>query len=199
MGTRIDKAVNRILNQFSASLRFVELLTSLVARLEEVDDLLASLATLRWIDTAEGVWLDTVGEIIGIPRFFGEHAGPFFAYKSAYPGVDDPDLAYSGPLPAAPTGGRYQSVFGIDNDVPLNDDDYRRWIKAKAKTTGTAGTLTDIWVFIKEALELTDHIVETIDTRLIRVTTTAPLTSWRQGKIRQWAPINAGIDITFAV
>jgi hypothetical protein len=197
MGNRVDLAISRLLNQFSASPRIIDLLTTIVTRLEEVDDLLASLATLRWLDTAEGVWLDDIGEIIGIPRFFGEHEGPFFTYKAAYPGVDDPDLAYSGPLPAAPTGGRYQSVFGIENDTPLSDDDYRRWIKAKAKTTGTAGTLRDIWVFVNEALELTDHVVETVDTRLIQITTTAPLTSWKQGKIRQWAPINAGINLAF--
>jgi hypothetical protein len=197
MGNRVDLAVSRILNQFTASPRWIELLTTIVTRLEEVDDLLASLATLRWIDTAEGVWLDDVGEIVGIPRFFGENEGPFFTYKSAYPGTDDPDLAYSGPLPAAPTGGRYQSVFGLDNDIPLSDDDYRRWIKAKAKTTGTAGTLRDIWVFINESLELTDHVVEVGGTRLVLITTTAPLTPWKQGKIRQWAPINAGIDFAF--
>ena len=198
MGNRVDKAISRLLNEFSASQRVIDLLTSLVARLEEVDDLLASLATLRWIDTAEGVWLDTIGEIVGIPRFFGENTGPFFTYKDAYPGTDDVTLAYSG-LPGPPTGGRYQSVLGLDNDVPLSDVEYRKWIKAKAKTTGTAGTLRDIWVFINESLELTNHVVETGGTRLVQITTTAQLTPWKQGKIRQYAPINAGINVAFTV
>lgn len=196
MGARVDLAVSRILNQFSASTRYIQLLTSLVTRLEEVDDLLASLATLRWIDTAEGVWLDDVGAIVGIPRFFGENPGPFFTYKEAYPGTNDPTLAYSG-LPSPPTGGRYQSVLGIDSDTLIGDDEYRRWIKAKAKTTGTAGTLRDIYVFIKEAL-LVESVVETVDTRLVQVTTVSQLTPWKQGKIRQWAPVNSGIDISFA-
>jgi hypothetical protein len=197
MGNRTDRAVSRVLNQLSASTRYAQLLVSLITRLEEVDDLLASLATLRWIDTAEGVWLDDVGVIVGIPRFYGENPGPFFTYKDAYPGVDDPTLAYSGPLPTAPTGGRYQSVFGIDSGVPITDEEYRRWIKAKAKTTGSAGTLRDIWVFINEALQITNHVVETIGTRTVRVDTPAPLTSWKQGKIREWAPINAGIRVVF--
>jgi len=196
MGTRVNLAVSRILNQLSASQKYIELLTSIVTRLEEVDSLLASLATLRWIDTAEGVWLDTVGAIIGIPRFYGEHLGPFFTYKDAYPGVDDPTLAYSG-LPGPPTGGRYQSVYGVSSDDLIDDDEYRRWIKAKAKATGTAGTLRDIWVFINEALLLTNHVVETGGTRLVTVATTSPLSPWKQAKIRQWAPINAAINTAF--
>lgn len=198
MGTRVNLAVSRILSQFSASQRYVELLTAIITRLEEVDDLLASLATLRWIDSAEGVWLDGVGVIVGIPRFYDENPGPFFTYKSAYPGTDDPTLAYSG-LPGPPTGGRYQSVFGIDADTLIDDDTYRLWIKAKAKTTGSAGTLRDIWIFINEALAITNHTVETGGTRLVTVQTPAPLTPWKQGKIRQWAPINSGIDLAFIV
>lgn len=197
MGNRTNLAVSRIINQLSASTRYVQMLTSWVTRLEEVDSLLASLATLRWIDSAEGVWLDDVGVIVGIPRFYDEHPGPFFTYKDAYPGVDDPALAYSGPFPTAPAGGRYQSVFGIDSGIPIVDAEYRKWIKAKAKTTGSAGTLRDIWIFINEALQISNHEVETIGTRNVRITTPAPLTSWKQGKIIQWAPINAGIGLTF--
>lgn len=195
MGNRVNLAVSRILNQLSASTRYVQFLTSLVTRLEEVDDLLADLATLRWIDTAEGVWLDNVGAIVGIPRFYGENLGPFFTYKAAYPGTDDPTLAYSG-LPGPATGGRYQSYYGLDSDTLIGDDEYRRWVKAKAKATGTAGTIQDIYTFIKDAL-LLESVVTTADTRLILVTTVSALTPWKQAKIRQWAPINAGIDITF--
>jgi len=196
MGTRVNLAISRIISQFSASQRYAELMTVLVTRLEEVDALLASLATERWIDSAEGVWLDTVGKIIGIPRFYGENLGPFFEYKAAYPGTNDPTKAYSA-LPGPPTGGRYQSLYGIDSDTLIDDDTYRRWIKAKAKTTGTAGTLRDIWVFINEALQITNHVVETGGTRLVTVTTPAQLSSWKQAKIRQWSPVNAGIDIAF--
>jgi hypothetical protein len=193
MGARLNTALSRVMSQFVNSKRYVELLRTIVERIEDTDALLADLATKRWLDTAEGVWLDMIGVIIGIPRFFEEHQGPFFTYKSAYPGVDDPTLAYS-QLPAPATGGRYQSVFGIDTDQFISDADYRKWLKAKAKSTKSAGTLADVYTFVKEALDV-ETTVTLGGTRLIKIVPDTPLSSWKQARIRQWAPVNSGIDL----
>lgn len=193
MGARADKALGRVLNQFVNSLRYIELLRTVVTQMEAVDDLLASLATMRWIDTAEGVWLDMVGVIVGIPRFFAEDPGPYFTYKDAYPGVDDPDLAYSG-LPGPALGGMYSSIHGVFLDTRIDDDTYRRYIKAKAKITGSAGTMLDVYTFILEAF-LTTSEIELGGTRLMHITTTTPLTPGQKVQLLQWAPVNAGINV----
>lgn len=193
MGTRENKALGRVLNQFINSQRYIELLRTVVTQMEAVDDLLASLSTLRWVDTATGVWLDEVGDIVGIPRFFEEDPGPYFTYKDAYPGVDDPDLAYSG-LPGPPLGGKYLGIHGVFLDTRIDDDTYRRYIKAKAKTTGSAGTMLDVYTFVLEAF-LTTSTIALGGTRLIHITTTTPLTPGQKVQLLQWAPINAGINV----
>lgn len=326
MGARLTRALSRIPDEFVGQPFYQAFMTSIVARLEESDQILADLATMRWIDTAEGVWLDTVGEIVGIPRFYEPITEGIFTYNGfgpellvdgdmdefpdarawtvfgnalltkkgpgakqgdlylevAYtdtnipaarqigitvagkrysinawarsqdgisvPGMtqgsvvvwtgtnstkwqrvtaswvaagsssvffrmepgftgavafdacsireappDDPDLGYSG-LPAPGAGGIYNSVNGLFSDTLIDDDTYRRYIKAKAKATGTPGTLTDIYTFIKDAFEV-ESIVTTSGTRAVTVELLEGLTQGQKLQLKRWAPLSAAVSI----
>lgn len=327
MGARLNRALSRIPDEFKDQPMYRQLMTAIVNRMEETDTIIADLATMRWIDSAEGVWLDTVGEIIGIPRFYEPLTEGIFTYNgfgpelmidgdmeapdaSAYtsissavltkvpdfenpndqvldvayggsptpqarqfpPGLTvgktyevscrarnasglanvkpriqissdldegtdsadwqvlgfsatvtgtnillratnlsaagsvqfddvsikevppgDSDLGYSG-LPAPGAGGIYNSVNGLFSDTLIDDDTYRRYIKAKAKATGTPGTLADIYTFIKEAF-VVESIVTTSGTRQTTVQLVDPLTQGQKLQLKRWAPVSAAVSI----
>lgn len=327
MGARLTRALSRIPDEFVGQPFYQAFMTSIVARLEESDQILADLATMRWIDTAEGVWLDTVGEIVGIPRFYEPITEGIFTYNGLGPdlvvdgdmeapntdawpplqdaditkqpdfqdptnqvlqikalgpstsprakqilgeigkryvctgrgrslggpdpfvrigggagsfwlGLDiptwqsfifystalasariellalsaavgescefdditvreippgDPDLGYSG-LPAPGAGGIYNSVNGLFSDTLIDDDTYRRYIKAKAVATGTPGTLTDIYTFVKDAFEV-ESIVTTSGTRAVTVELLEALTQGQKLQLKRWAPLSAAVSI----
>jgi hypothetical protein len=196
MGARANKALSRVYSEFINSQRYIELIRTVTARIEDSDAILEYLSTMRWVDTAEGIWLDMVGEIIGIPRFYEEFTGPFFEYKDAYPGVDDSTKAYGDayPNPDPAAGGPYQSISGMITDVLQDDDAYRKWIKAKATATGSAGNPDDIYLFIKTAMDIETNVYAG-DVRTVYINPVSPLSSWKESKIREWAPINSGIDL----
>jgi hypothetical protein len=193
MGTRIDQAIGRLPNQYHRSINIINLIKALIARLEDGDDLLANLATMRWISTAEGVWLDEAGEIIGIERFYKPITEGVFTYKSSYPGTDDPAKGYSS-LPGPPLGGRYMSKDGIFQDEHIDDDEYRIWIYVKAFVTGKGGTYNDIFKYIKMAFDQDTHVTLG-GTRKIHVELTAPLTQSERIQLVKYAPTSSGVSM----
>lgn len=194
MGTRQDQAVGRLLNQFHRSINIINLIKALVARLEDGDDILGDLATMRWISTAEGVWLDEAGEIIGIERFYEADDDNIFTYKDAFPGVDDPALGYSA-LPAPGAGGRYMSENGLFLPTKIDDDEYRKWIYVKAFVTGKAGKYNDIYNFIKLAFDDLESNVTLGGTRKIHVEIATALTQNERIQLVNFAPVSSAVSI----
>ncbi|MCK5603159.1 DUF2612 domain-containing protein [Candidatus Pacearchaeota archaeon] len=64
----IDKGISRLAYQFIDSEKFIEFLTSFLDQFQYLEDENDNLATLRYLDTAEGVQLDGIGEIVGKER-----------------------------------------------------------------------------------------------------------------------------------
>jgi hypothetical protein len=64
----VAKAKARLVEQFKKATNLQALLSVLVDQLQEVDDPLWQLYTQRWVDLAEGVQLDNLGEIVGQER-----------------------------------------------------------------------------------------------------------------------------------
>lgn len=63
--TVIDKGIYRLAYQFSDSAKFIAFLTVFLTELQYLEDQNQNLLTLRYLDTAEGVQLDGIGEIVG--------------------------------------------------------------------------------------------------------------------------------------
>lgn len=79
--TRQDLAAGRALNQFLASPGVMDLINAMMARLDDTEDVLLKLRDFRGIDTATGVWLDIIGDIVGIERPSKEQPyGTIFAF-----------------------------------------------------------------------------------------------------------------------
>jgi len=201
MGTRLTRALNVVLNQFSVSGNLLDLIRSFVNRIEEVDLLLGQLATLRWIDSAEGVWLDDVGEIVGIDRPFEEvNPDNIFTFKTVYTDPDDPNKGF-GSVPPPDTGGYFQSVWGIFTSTHVDDTEYRKWIKVKIDITYQTGTIPDMYTFVKNAFDaesvisdVTDPILG-LDTGLVTIELLDPLTPGQKRFLLKYVPRLAGVKV----
>ncbi len=80
--TRWTDAQDRILSQFQDSPKLKSLVETIFNRVDNVDYVLRYLEDYTDIDTACGVWLDVVGDIVGIPRPHIEQSyGTMFAFK----------------------------------------------------------------------------------------------------------------------
>jgi hypothetical protein len=64
----VADAMARLLEQFKNQPNLEDLFECLLTPNQTAEDLLYDLYTLRWLDTAEGVHLDNLGEIVGQPR-----------------------------------------------------------------------------------------------------------------------------------
>jgi hypothetical protein len=193
MGIRTDTAIARILNQFVDGYNFVELFRRILYRFEDSEDILLNLAVHRFIDTAEGVWLDYIGDIVGVPRPFEPIPDDeIFTFK-AKGETDDPDKGFgstSNPL----IGGVFQTIDGVTTDVPASDETYRLYIKAKASITFDRGTVQDIWKLVDFLYPtLTDINVTSPNVGELKIETTPLLTSFERRLVEKFAPVVAGV------
>ena len=190
---RIDTALQRLLNQFDSSTKLKDLLRAIFNRIAEVDSLLEDLLLKRWIDTAEGVWLDIVGDVVGADRPFGEvDPAIIFTYK-AIADPNDSDKGY-GTLPQTNLVGLYSTIGGLLTDEPATDEVYRKRIKAKAITTNSNVAYPDIYRFITETFEITAQLSSPYVGR-VEVEINDYLTNSDRNFLIQYAPVSAGIEI----
>jgi len=192
--SRLTTAYERLLNQFQNRPKWLAFLAVLFARMQDSDDMIVELATKRHIDTAEGIWLNQVGEIIGLvrPEAF-ESDDYIFTYKDIGD-PDDVDKAFA-TVPAT-TGGKYQDALGgltIDG-VPMADDDYRQAIKGKAWTTGKFGSLKNITLFCREVFGFEADVTSPI-TGFVLVTPREYITAQQKWLTELLAPLIAGVTI----
>lgn len=62
------KAKNRLIEQYKGKPKVEGIIEALVTPLQEIENVLQQLKTERWIDSAIGIQLDKIGEIVGIER-----------------------------------------------------------------------------------------------------------------------------------
>ena len=148
---RYALALERMLQQFAGSGNWKSLLEALYNRFADSDAIMDDLASMRDLDTATGVWLDILGEIIGIPRPVKDEdpANIFTVRNPAW--FNDPNKGvFDG---GALTGGYLQSATGLG--VPtgdlMEDEPYRDLIRAKAAANNAIGTFVDIYNMILNA------------------------------------------------
>lgn len=130
------KGIGRLAYQFKDSTDFQAFIT---AFLQELQDLYTSgnqLLEDRYLDTAEGLQLDGIGEIIGLERpITGISVAGVFGF------LDDPTSLGFGTLLDPDIGGNFWN--GLGTEVLIGDNLYRMLIKAKIIENQTAMTVDD--------------------------------------------------------
>ena len=118
--------------------RHIQLLLSESTKLQAV---FKQLLQQRSLDTAQGVYLDRLGAIIGLERGFL----PATVLQGSYFGFfDDPDALPFGDLESTAGGIFFDLQDQLDGNSPWTDEIYRMFLKAKIFANTSKGTSEEV-------------------------------------------------------
>lgn len=140
-----EMMVENYTEAFKDKVVFDKYLQLLSVEAENISEVLKDLIQKRSIDTATGVQLDIIGNIVGQPReILNAEDFPYFAFEDA-------PLAQSyGDLNNPRFGGYYWDIRKpLAGNVILSDEQYRLFIKAKIMKNITRATPEDVIAFIR--------------------------------------------------
>jgi hypothetical protein len=197
MGARATKAISRLLNQFTDGPNWLALLTAFMARPEDTDIVLEGLLLERTIDTAEGVWLDQVGDIVGYPRP-AEEVGDsgIFTLKA----VGDADNSAQGLSSlGALDGGVLTSLVGLPTGNTASDTVYRQYLYGKVRATYSGSGYADVFTFIDFVFGTgTCSAVTSDDVGVVKIELATSLSGAERRIVEQLAPRSAGVELYIA-
>ena len=135
-------AANNLLDQHTRKPDTMAFTKSLFKPLTRLGVAFAELTELRWIDSAQGVQLDGIGDIVGIARDIPQSVFlPFFGYEGQ-------------PAGRAYGVARYRSEYEeYATSYKASDEEYRTMIKAKIIANSSHGLREDIIRSLTEVLE----------------------------------------------
>ena len=191
----------RLLEQFKSSENLIALIDALIEGQGELETVLDQLLTQRGIDSAIGVQLDIIGEIVGQPRTILDTTGlKFFGYAGAAGDIDG-----YGTVTDPTIGARYRGVTeetGVFRE--LGDTEYRIFIKSKIiQNVGnvTIPELQDAIIFILGEGSIVS-VIETGNAKAdLTIIATIPLSTAQLIVANDALPRPAGVGygtITFA-
>lgn len=134
---------------------------------QQEDFLWLSQNTLN-IDLAEKYHLDFIGNIVGQPRFLiGFNTEPYFGFQDSY----QSETFGSTQLPFVGGYWNSRSYFDTASSRILNDEEYRRLIKARVIYNQSNCTCNDLLEVINLVTNRTDNTVQTTKHGLIKIRT----------------------------
>lgn len=132
----LEIARERVSEQFKNKEVFDKFLQILVAGDNDIQETLKQVMQLRSIDTATGVQLDNLGELVGQPRELLEaDLYEYFGFQGA---VNAQSMGTTQDVTIGGLFYSYGTPFG--GNVLLDDETYRKFIKAKILKNTTAST-----------------------------------------------------------
>jgi hypothetical protein len=159
--------------------------------MEDSDDMIAELSLKRWIDSATGIWLDMIGDIVGVKRPpVNVDDGIIFTYKGIGE-ADDPDKGFG--TVGGFVGGHYSGYAGLPSSSFVTDIVYRVYIKAKVINTTAKGTIPDITKYIDYAFGY-QPLIDIPVQGMVAATFPAALSNDERNMIINLAPISAGVS-----
>jgi len=183
----IEQYLDRLAFQFSDSENLKGLLSVHLLDFEDISLSLDDLLSDRYLDTAQGVQLDGIGEIVGLVRPVApvELVGVFGF-------LDDPTAQGFSKLSDPDLGGNFVSLGTASQ--PIGDDLYRTLLRVKIKANKTAMTNEDV-------IDIISFAFNGILVRYILITNTKPtyeigkiLTQFEMDVILPLIPVMIGID-----
>lgn len=170
---------DKLMYQYASSVRVKQLIRSMTAENCILQDVMDALRTRLDIDRSEGVQLDLIGEIVGVPRPLNIQIDPDEAFgfdeiaegDPGFPSGYPPDFGWSGAT-RADRGGRFTGIDGLLVGRMV-DVDYRTLIRARIFSNVAAGTVEDVLRFLEFVLgtptsTLTIHSNRTVTINLGR-------------------------------
>lgn len=140
----LTQARERFTEQFKDKAVFDRYVQLMIQSSVETQQVLKDLMQKRSIDTAEGVQLDIIGDIVGQPRtLLDTTLLKYFAFDGY------PEAQSYGDLNNNALGGYYYSLGdALTGNTLLNDEQYRLFIRAKILKNKTNATPNDFLDFV---------------------------------------------------
>ena len=195
MGVGTDRIVYSLLDQFQKGVSIPAFCVAISNRFEDTDAILKDLALRRWLEpgSAEGVWLDVIGRIVGLPRPGNEiPVSETFTYR-LQTDPNDPAKGFSS-LASPGTGGKYQTIAGVTDGTLVDDDVYLQYLEAKILTSVGQTTVLDIFRYIKTAFGVTAKVIRP-KAGFVNIELDDPILPYERRMLVRYAPVGAGIDI----
>ncbi len=163
----------RVAAQYVESLRFLQTIRALADEVQTLEDALLQVAEITDIETAAGVNLDVIGDIVGITRYV-PNVIPiiFFGFD------DSPDADTFGEEDDPTIGARFKDLSEPDNAIAvLADPEFRILIRAKIIKNHAIGTNEDLIRSLLLLFQDTVPMVEDIGGMEVTVSVGRPLTN----------------------
>jgi hypothetical protein len=142
----LDEARTRVTDQFKDKPTFDKYLDLILRGSLELQETLQQLQQLRSVDTATGVNLDNIGEIVGIPRgLLSAELFYYFGNRDLDQIIANPQAGKYGSLTDSSIGSPWYSLnapLGISREP--SDEEYRLIIKAKIIKNRTLARPEDV-------------------------------------------------------
>ena len=197
MGLLTETIMSRLLDQFRDCPNWNTFLGVIADDAEELIDTSVDIATRSWRSTAEGWWLDRVGEIVGILRPPEEETDNIFTVTENGDTAQDAVHGW-GEVGETTTGGFVWDILGISTGIPASDSTFGDFIDAKIFATCADASIPGLARWIYNAFGLSVTVART-GTR--QVTITLPATGFDLRKFRYlqiMCPAIAGVEVVWS-
>jgi hypothetical protein len=147
--------LSRLLNQWQDCPNWEAFITCVADFFADYLAAVVALQTETWRGTAQGVWLDRVGEIVGVTRPMEEETKRVFRCR----GDDDPDYDENHGF-GSPTDDTIGGLLWGPNGIPsltkdvASDETFTYFIDAKVAATNSDASIPGLAKYIKAAFDV---------------------------------------------
>lgn len=136
----VELGKSRVALQYTESAKFLSYISALLEAPAELEAVLQDVALQSDIDIAEGLQLDTIGDIVGISRYI-----PFSVLVAFFGFQSQPAARVFGEEGLSNVGARFRNELESEFDTSvLSDLEYRLLIRAKIVKNHSNGTGQDV-------------------------------------------------------
>ncbi len=147
----MDASVRLLISQYAGARNLRALIQAFLdVAHAEVENAMLKIQQNLNLTTAQGVWLDYLGNRLGVPRPAGTHTGPVFGFDDAGVGFEQ---------------ARISDKADLEPLAPIADTLYRRILRARAIAVHAIGTINDITIAahqIDQNSNVTDRLDKTV-------------------------------------
>lgn len=175
-----EEARGRVTSQFEHKPIFNRYLNLLLSGSMDLQEVFKTLMENRWIDTATGVMLDIIGEIVGQERTIeAAQLKAYFAFIGLPLGLG------FGTLEDRTVGGEYRSLFEEESSsyVTLSDSEYRVFILSKIFRNTTSCSPDEFISFFDFVFDIRDVDFIELGNATVEATITAKLTDFEEALV----------------
>ena len=188
-------ARSRYTQQFKDKPVFDAYIKIVIQEIEELQAAFKDLKQLRDLDSAVGVQLDVIGDIVGQPRVLVDYTlFPYFGFDTA------PQAKTFGTTADVGIGGYFKSVSDvIGSPFEVDDDTYRFLIRARIAANISNTTPQGVMNALNFILETNDCLIEEVGNAHLVITHYVTLTPLQEYFLRGLSSIGSIIPIPICV